>query len=347
MPSSAPSETRTTTARPRERAVVDADDVASRRRSVVSRHGTSLSWWCEPRRGGSGGGPRESERSHSHTPRVVRATRRGPRRAAAAASSAPAQGRSRGLSAGAAPSTPHDELGQPRRRRVLVVARRARLDRSMMRRPSASKSCRTVVSGGRKCAASGMSSKPTMLTSPRHLEAGVADACTAPSAIWSLAQNTAVTSPRRRRARGRARVPGGGRPVAPQQRPRVEAEPLARVAPAALAVAPVHPGLGPRHVGDGSVAERGEVLDGELGAGGLVDRDGVVAVLGDAVGGDQGHRHPGGAQHVESLGVRRDQHDGGHRLADERVDGLLDGRGRRRRRGWPSTPGSRRGERRR
>jgi len=33
------------------------------------------------------------------------------------------------------------------------------------RLPSSSKACRTVVSGGQKCAASGMSSKPATLTS--------------------------------------------------------------------------------------------------------------------------------------------------------------------------------------
>ena len=71
---------------------------------------------------------------------------------------------------------------------------------SIARRPTAAKSWRTVVSGGIRYAASGMSSKPTTLTSPGT--GGTRgppreSARSRPSAIWSLAQKTAVTSSRR------------------------------------------------------------------------------------------------------------------------------------------------------
>ena len=62
------------------------------------------------------------------------------------------------------------------------------------RRPISLKSWRTVVSGGVKYSASGMSSKPTTLTSPGTVAAASCRARSTPSAIWSLATKTAVTS---------------------------------------------------------------------------------------------------------------------------------------------------------
>ena len=70
----------------------------------------------------------------------------------------------------------HDELGHDR---AAVVGRGAAAappsSSATQRRPSSAKSCRTVVSGGQKCAASGMSSKPTIADVARDVEAVVAD----------------------------------------------------------------------------------------------------------------------------------------------------------------------------
>jgi hypothetical protein len=71
---------------------------------------------------------------------------------------------------------------------------RTRSIRHMARRPSSVKSCRTVVSGGEKYAASGRSSKPTTLTSPGTDRPDSRNAWIRPRAIWSFAANTAVTS---------------------------------------------------------------------------------------------------------------------------------------------------------
>ena len=60
--------------------------------------------------------------------------------------------------------------------------------------PIALKSCRTVVSGGVKCAASGMSSKPSTAMSSGTRSPSSAKACRTPSAIWSFPQNTASTA---------------------------------------------------------------------------------------------------------------------------------------------------------
>ena len=62
------------------------------------------------------------------------------------------------------------------------------------RRPSSPKSWRTVVSGGRKYADSGMSSNPTTLMSPGTRRPCSASARSSPSAMWSFPQNTAVIS---------------------------------------------------------------------------------------------------------------------------------------------------------
>ncbi len=59
---------------------------------------------------------------------------------------------------------------------------------------TASKSGRMVVSGGMKYAASGTSSKPTMLMSPGTDRPRSLNARRMPRARWSLAANTAVTS---------------------------------------------------------------------------------------------------------------------------------------------------------
>jgi len=64
------------------------------------------------------------------------------------------------------------------------------------RRPSSTKSWRTVVSGGDRYSASGMSSNPTTLTSPGTSTPCSCSARSMPSACWSFAQNTAVTSVR-------------------------------------------------------------------------------------------------------------------------------------------------------
>ena len=61
------------------------------------------------------------------------------------------------------------------------------------RRPSSPKFCRTVVSGGRKYADSGMSSNPITLTSPGTRRPCSDSARSRPSAMWSLAHSTAVT----------------------------------------------------------------------------------------------------------------------------------------------------------
>ncbi len=66
--------------------------------------------------------------------------------------------------------------------------------RSRLRRPISLKFWRTVVSGGVKYSASGMSSKPTTLMSPGIRRPASCSARSSPSAIWSLATNTAVTS---------------------------------------------------------------------------------------------------------------------------------------------------------
>src|ERR1019366_6270414 len=59
--------------------------------------------------------------------------------------------------------------------------------------PSSPKSCRIVVSGGRKNSHSGMSSNPTTLTSRGTRIDRSDSARSRPSAIWSFPQNTAVT----------------------------------------------------------------------------------------------------------------------------------------------------------
>jgi hypothetical protein len=59
---------------------------------------------------------------------------------------------------------------------------------------TAAKSGRTVVSGGMKYAASGTSSKPTMLRSCGTRRPRSCSARRMPSARWSFAANTAVTS---------------------------------------------------------------------------------------------------------------------------------------------------------
>lgn len=65
---------------------------------------------------------------------------------------------------------------------------------STLRRPTPSKFCRTVVSGGQKLRDSAMSSNPTTLTSPGTLRPVSCIARSTPRAIWSLAVKTAVTS---------------------------------------------------------------------------------------------------------------------------------------------------------
>ena len=65
----------------------------------------------------------------------------------------------------------------------------------MALRPISLKSWRTVVSGGVKYCASGMSSKPTTLTSRGISRPRSCSARSTPSAIWSLATKIAVTSP--------------------------------------------------------------------------------------------------------------------------------------------------------
>lgn len=60
------------------------------------------------------------------------------------------------------------------------------------RLPSSPNACRTVVSGGQKCPASGMSSKPTTLTSRGTSKPASRNACMSPSAIWSLDEKTAL-----------------------------------------------------------------------------------------------------------------------------------------------------------
>ena len=66
--------------------------------------------------------------------------------------------------------------------------------RRRLLRPISPKSWRTVVSGGVKYCASGMSSKPTMLTSRGISRPRSCSARRTPSAIWSLATKIAVTS---------------------------------------------------------------------------------------------------------------------------------------------------------
>src|SRR3984957_16145387 len=68
----------------------------------------------------------------------------------------------------------------------------------MLRRPTAAKSWRTVVSGGQNEAAVPMSSKPTTLTSPGMSRPSSCSARIAPRAISSLAAKMAVTSGRLR-----------------------------------------------------------------------------------------------------------------------------------------------------
>ena len=64
-----------------------------------------------------------------------------------------------------------------------------------MARPSdRAKSWRTVVSGGIRNPDSGMSSKPTTLTSSGTERPASASARRTPMAMWSLATKTAVTS---------------------------------------------------------------------------------------------------------------------------------------------------------
>ena len=72
---------------------------------------------------------------------------------------------------------------------------------AIIRAPRSPKSCRTVVSGGRKCSASGTSSNPATLTSVGTRSPASASACSRPSAIWSFDEKTAVA------ASGPARAP--------------------------------------------------------------------------------------------------------------------------------------------
>ena len=112
---------------------------------------------------------------------------------------------------------------------------------AMMSRPRPSKSWRMVVSGGAKYSASGMSSKPTTLTSsgtrsvrPRS------SACMTPSAIWSFADEDGRDIRRRAASARPSAYAAAGRPVADERLAARRAR-ARRARRASRARAPRHP----------------------------------------------------------------------------------------------------------
>ncbi len=210
---------------------------------------------------------------------------------------------------------------------------------SIARCPTAWKSWRTVVRGGMRYAASGMSSKPTTLT-PRSPSGTPRPAsCSArsrPSAIWSLAQKTArdVVAGRDPQAR---LVAAGGRPVAGHVLARPQPGGVHRVVPALQPGARLGPLQRTGEVDDVGVPEVDQVLGAELGAGDLVDADGPAGLVGVALDDDDRDAEVLlGAGDLERVVGRGDEDDALDRLAAEvvdRVDELLARRGSA---GWPS-----------
>ena len=200
--------------------------------------------------------------------------------------------------------------GAPRRRPSSV---------SRLRRPTSPKSWRTVVSGGVKYAASGMSSNPTTLQSRGTSRPASWKARRTPSAIWSLATNTAVTPlapassrPARSRTRGSSRRPAA---AARRRRPR-----RARPASRRCAPAPRASRAGPATCQTVAVAELQQVARGGRRARELVDGHDRHRVVGPGLGADDGHVAGQIAQRVRGGLLRRDDDRAVHALLPQPLE---------------------------
>ena len=193
--------------------------------------------------------------------------------------------------------------------------------RCMRRWPRAAKSWRTVVSGGTKNAASGMSSKPTTLTSSGTRTPASTKADSSPRAVWSFAEKIAPGRPACREPatdRGAAL----GRPVPAQHRGHGQAAPLALLTPAALALARLDPVLRTGDVHDLPMAEVGEVPDRERRGGRVVDAGRDRARDAARHGRDERDRQVEAGECIRDLGRGRHDDERLDVLAEQAVDGV-------------------------
>ena len=234
--------------------------------------------------------------------------------------------------AGAGGAGPHDEL----RTRNSGFGASSSLSTasitSIASRPSWAKSWCIVVRGGGKCAASGNVVEADHADLARDRPAASVSAWISPSAIWSLAQSTAVNVLAEQPLPGR--VAARGRPV-PEDRLVGHQVVLAeRVAPAADALERVHRVDRAGDVPDLGVPEVDQVPHRPPGALVVVERHPMqAAALRDDR--EEWHAQIHALQDPECRPVGRDQHDRLDVLPDQRLGGLPQRRPGRPAAGWP------------
>ena len=142
-----------------------------------------------------------------------------------------------------------------------------------------------------------------------------------PSAIWSLATNTAVTSRPSAIAAARARSRSAALQSPASGGVRLGAGRLERVPPALDALARLQPVARARDVPDRPVAELEQVARGGRRAGELVDRDDRSASSGPASTATTGTSAGSCAHRVRGRDLRRDDEDAVDALAAQPLDG--------------------------